>query len=281
MIQWFPGHMKKTLEAIKKTLPDIDIVIEILDARIPASSTNPLLNKLTSKKKVIKILNKSDLSDENINHEWLKYFKSLNTYPLLINKNTKNIKKIIVDLCRTIVINRNSFEKPLRVLIAGVPNVGKSTLINKIIGNAKLKVADLPGVTRMINCIKLFDNFLIYDSPGLTWEKFANDNVANNLALCNTIGKNAFEEELLAIYLVGFLKVHYPNSLVNRYNISINESTEAIINLIAKKRGCIAKYGNIDVQKVSELIIQDFRNAKLGKISFEIPININKDKNLS
>lgn len=276
VIQWFPGHMKRTLDAIKKVLPDIDIVIEILDARVPASSSNPLLNKLISTKKTIKILNKSDLSDAQINIEWVKYLKSLTVNPLLINKNTKNIKNTIVNLCRSIVKNRNSFEKPLRVLIAGIPNVGKSTLINKIIGNAKLKVADLPGVTRTVSCIKLYDNFLIYDTPGLTWEKFANEKIANNLALCNSIGKNAFEEELLATYLLEFLKEHYPDNIANRYNVDVDNPIETIINLIARKRGSIAKHGNVDIQKVSELIIQDYRNAKLGKISFETPPNINK-----
>lgn len=275
VIQWFPGHMKKTLDAIKKILPDIDIVIEILDARIPVSSSNPLLSKLISTKKTIKILNKSDLGDDVINNEWVKYLKNQNIKSLLINKNTKNIKKIIVNLCRSIIINRNSFERPLRVLIIGIPNVGKSTLINKIIGNARLKVADLPGVTRMINCVKLFDNFLIYDTPGLTWEKFANESIANNLALCNSIGKNALEEQLLAIYLLDFLKAHYLNSIVNRYGLNADNSVEAIIDLIARKRGCIAKNGKVDIQKVSELIIHDYRNGKLGKISFEIPPNKN------
>lgn len=275
VIQWFPGHMKKTLDAIKKILPDIDIVIEILDARIPVSSSNPLLSKLISTKKTIKILNKSDLGDDVINNEWVKYLKNQNIKSLLINKNTKNIKKIIVNLCRSIIINRNSFERPLRVLIIGIPNVGKSTLINKIIGNAKLKVADLPGVTRMINCVKLFDNFLIYDTPGLTWEKFANESIANNLALCNSIGRNALEEQLLAIYLLKFLKAHYLNSVVNRYGLNIDNSVEVLIDLIARKRGCITKNGAVDVQKVSELIIHDYRNGKLGKISFEIPPNKN------
>lgn len=272
-IQWFPGHMHRARLALKKLLPDIDIVIELLDARAPFSSLNPLIQNLIKHKRKIRILNKSDLADPDITGEWLEYFRNQsNTTAIPGFMQDKKQRQQIISLCRKMVPERNSFEKPLRVMITGIPNVGKSTLINQLLNKKSAKTGDIPAVTKANQCLTLASDFLLYDTPGIMWEKIEKPHIGCNLGLCNSIGRNALDTELLANYLVSYTKTHYPKILQERYKITasdLNGSSDSVISLIGTKRGAIEKGGIVNLEKAYMLLIQDFREGKLGKISLE------------
>jgi len=274
-IQWFPGHMNKAKLAIKKIMPDIDIVIELLDARAPFSSCNPLLEYLAQNKKKIRILNKADLADNTITSQWLEFFRQQpNSMAITGEKDSQRQKTQIIQLCRQLAPHRNSFEKPLRAMIIGIPNVGKSTLINKLVNKKSAKTGDVPAVTKSNQCLTIADNFLIYDTPGMTWQKIKYEEIGNNLAICNSIGRRAIDEETLALYLLGYLQQHYKELLTIRYKLDktgLTKYPNELLELIGKKRGCILGKGIVDRQKTSEIIIQDFRDGRIGKISLETP----------
>lgn len=274
-IQWFPGHMNKAKKAIKDLVSEIDVVIELLDARSPFSSCNPLLQSMIKHKKKIRLLNKSDLADDNITQLWLNFFQEQKgTVAIRGYKDNQKQRGQIIKLCQSLAPNRNSFEKPLRVMIIGIPNVGKSTLINQLIGKKSAKTGDIPAVTKANQCLTLTDSFLIYDTPGMMWQKIDYPQIGYHLALCNSIGRNALDEEILALYLIDYLKVSYPEHLSKRYKlevVTLNLHNDELLNLIGKKRGCILSGGVIDRQKASELIIQDFREGRIGQISLETP----------
>ena len=274
-IQWFPGHMNKAKLAIKELVSDIDVVIELLDARAPFASCNPLLQSIIKYKKKIRLLNKSDLADNNITDLWLEYFgKQEQTTAITGDMNSQKQRAQIIKLCRNLSPSRNSFEKPLRVMISGIPNVGKSTLINQLIGKKSAKTGDIPAVTRANQCLTLADDFLIYDTPGLTWQKIHYPQIGYHLALCNSIGRNALDEELLALYLINYLKQNYPLLCGTRYKLSSEQmllEDDAILDLIWKKLGCILPGGVIDRQRAGEIMIQDFRDGRMGEISLETP----------
>lgn len=287
MIQWFPLHMHKSQLAIRKLMPEIHVIIELLDARIPNASSNPLLHNLTENKPYIRILNKSDLADPTINQQWLKNLQKENNYALLGCKDDKKQANRFMQLCKRLAPTRNSFEKPLRVMIIGIPNVGKSTLINQLLKRNAAKAMDIPATTKGIQCLTLADNFLLYDTPGITWPKFAEQTIGYNLALCNSIGRNAIDEEIIAIYLLNYLLLHYPQQLNLRYKLSlaITAATDRLVNKnhkqfssalvndifrqIGSKRGCLIAHGKLDRQKTAELIINDFRKGSFGRISLE------------
>jgi ribosome biogenesis GTPase A len=271
--------MNKAKKAIKDLCSEIDVVLELLDARAPFSSCNPLLQNIIRGKKTIRLLNKSDLADPKRTKMWLDFFATQSNVTAITGfKDNKLQKNQIIELCKNLAPNRNSFEKPLRVMITGIPNVGKSTLINQLIGKKSAKTGDIPAVTKANQCLILDDNFLIYDTPGMTWQKIMYQQIGYNLALCNSIGHNATDDELLALYLLEYLATEYPQTLIDRYkldtttlNASINANSDDLIAYIGKKRGCILTGGIIDKQKTSEIIIQDFREGRIGKISLETP----------
>lgn len=274
-IQWFPGHMNKAKKEIKDLVSNIDIVVELLDARAPFSSCNPLLQNIIKYKKKIRLLNKADLADNEITKRWIEFFqKDANAIALTGNKDDLKQKKQLIQLCQSLSPNRNSFEKPLRVMITGIPNVGKSTLINKLIGKKSAKTGDVPAVTRSNQCLVLTDSFLVYDTPGMMWQKIKYDKIGYNLAICNSIGRNACDDEILAVYLLGYLKTYYCDLLLERYKLNVDVSNLVegeLLHLIGKKRGCILSGGLIDIQKTSEIIIQDFRAGRIGRVSLETP----------
>lgn len=276
-IQWFPGHMNRAKRAIAELVEDIDIVIELLDARAPLSSCNPLIQNIIKFKRKIRILNKSDLSDANLNKVWLNYFTSQeNTTAILGDKDNKTQRDKIIKLCKDLAPARGtSFEKPLRVMITGIPNVGKSTLINQLTGKKSAKTGDVPAVTKANQRLYISDNFIIHDTPGMMWQKIRYPQIGYHLAICNSIGRNALDEELVATYLLDFLlKSEYLGGLVTRYKLKPEHLTlnaEQLIDILAGKRGCIMSGGIIDRQKTSEIVIQDFRDGKFGKISLETP----------
>lgn len=275
MIQWFPGHMNKAKKAISELVKDIDVVVELLDARAPFSSCNPLIQGIIKYKRKIRILNKSDIADDDITKQWLEYFKQQDqTEAIAGNMNSNQQRSAIIKLCRNLAPSRNSFEKPLRVMITGIPNVGKSTLINQLIGKKSAKTGDIPAVTKANQRLVVADDFLVFDTPGMMWEKIEYPQIGFNLALCNSIGRNALDEELMATYLIDDIKIRYPQLLMTRYKLTpehLKLHSDEIVLLIGKKRGCIISGGVVDIQKASEIIIQDFRDGRIGKLSLETP----------
>lgn len=274
-IQWFPGHMNKARKDLKDLVSNIDIVIELLDARAPFSSCNPLIQSMIKYKKTIRLLNKADLADPKITELWLDYFKSVSNNKAITGcMDNKKQKAQIIKLCRELSPSRNSFEKPLRVMITGIPNVGKSTLINQLLGKKSTKTGDIPALTRANQCLTLSDDFLIYDTPGMMWQKIRYFQVGYHLALCNSIGRNALDEELLALYIIEYLQLNYPALLAARYKLIETDMPKPpgeLLTLIGSRRGCILAGGVINLQKASEIIIQDFRDGKIGEISLETP----------
>jgi ribosome biogenesis GTPase A len=273
--------MRIAEKAIRKLLKEIDLVIEVLDSRAVTSSTNLLLHEIVKDKPKLIILNKCDLSDPQATQSWVEYFtKQQNKFVLTHFKNDKNSDKII-KICKNIVPSRNSYIKPLRIMITGVPNVGKSTIINMLNKKNIAKVADLPGVTRTNQFIYIAQDILLIDTPGLTWHKIDEQDVGNNLSLCNSIGVRAFDVYLLAIYLIEFLCAHnnvniqtynYKQLFQTRYNLSVQEllmPAAELIAIIGRKRGCLLKANEVDVNKASSLIVQDFRLGRIGRISLE------------
>lgn len=277
-IQWFPGHMNRAKKDLQDLSSEIDVVIELLDARAPFSSCNPLIQNIIRHKRTIRILNKSDLADPAISTIWLNYFnQQSNTQAILGDKDNKKQRERIIRLCRELAPARGtSFEKPLRVMITGIPNVGKSTLINQLIGKKSAKTGDIPAVTKANQRLFVDDTFVIFDTPGMMWQKIRYPQIGYNLALCNSIGRNALDEELLALYLIEFLQEHndYRNFFAIRYKLKEEQLTkhpDDLLEVLAGKRGCIMSGGIIDRQKISEILIQDFREARIGKVTLETP----------
>ena len=274
-IQWFPGHMVRAISDIKDLISDIDIVIEVLDARAPFSSCNPLIQDIIKYKKIIRLLNKSDLADDTLTNKWIEYFSnSKQTVALTGDMSNTKQRSQIIKLCKNLAPHRNSFEKPLRVMISGIPNVGKSTLINQLIGKKSAKTGDIPAVTKANQCLTIADDFLIYDTPGLTWQKIHYPQIGYHLAICNSIGRNALDEDLIALYLINYLKIQHPLLLQTRYKLSVEQislADDITLDTIGSKRGCIMAGGIINRQRAAEIIIQDFRDGRMGKISLETP----------
>ena len=278
-INWYPGHMAKTKKQIIEDLKLIDIVVEILDARMPLASVNPdIQNYIKDKKKII-ILNKSDLADENITNEWIKYYKSKGINAIAIEANNgKGIPKVI-DCIKSEYksieekyIKKGRIGKAIRIMVLGIPNVGKSTFINKLAKRNTAKVGNKPGVTKQKQWIKIDNNIELMDTPGMLWPRLDDQELAMHLAFVGTIGENSIDNEEIAYYLIEYLKNTYPNKLKERYNVELEETeTIDIINEIAKKRGAIISGGNINMQKVSDIILNEFRSGKLGRITIELP----------
>ena len=276
-IQWFPGHMNRAKKDLQDLVTEIDIVIELLDARAPLSSCNPLIQNIIKHKRTIRILNKSDLADSDTNKIWLEYFSNQsNTTAILGDKENKKQREKIIRMCKELAPARGtSFEKPLRVMITGIPNVGKSTLINQLIGKKSAKTGDIPAVTKANQRLYLNDTFVIFDTPGMMWQKIRYPQIGYNLAICNSIGRNALDEELVALYLIEFLQNSpYQTEFAARYKLKpehLKLVPEKLLETLANKRGCMMAGGFIDRQKISEIVIQDFRAGKMGKISLETP----------
>lgn len=274
-IQWFPGHMNKAKKAIAERMNQIDVVIEMTDARFPASCISPLLAKTSAGKTQLKILNKSDLADENLTQEWIGFFKQQQkTDAIALSAHDKNIKANIIRACRQLVPHRGGIDKPLRVMICGVPNVGKSTLINTLIGKKSAKTGNEPGITKAEQRLILADDFWLYDTPGMLWQKIIVPESGYNLAIGGSVGRNALDEEDIVLYLIHYLKMHYPTLLAQRYQLSDFDEhmhDDVCLEQIARKRGALISGGRIDYQKASELVLQDFRSGLLGRITLETP----------
>ena len=289
-INWFPGHMAKTLRQIEEDLKLVDLVIELLDARIPISSQNPIIKKITANKKRIIILNKADLADSQENLKWVKKFEKQNIPTLLCNSNSgEGIGKITYLIDNIMEGEKKKAEikgrigKIIRVMIIGVPNVGKSSLINRLSQRTSAKVGNKPGVTKQKQWIRLSNNIELLDTPGVLWPRLDNDIVAFNLAYTGTIKNEILDDQEIAYNLLKYLVTAYKKNLIERYSLQENileailnnkelEENEKIVelmNYIGEKRGTIIKGNTIDLEKVSRMILDDFRSGKLGKITLE------------
>ena len=281
-VQWFPGHMSKTRRLIKETLPSIDLVTEILDARIPLSSRNPEIDELTQKKPRIILLNKFDMADEKTTDEWIDFFRSKGQYALAVNcKSGKGLEKYRPLVRRVLkdTIKKNEDRgmpgKALRVMVVGIPNVGKSSFINKMAGKNKAKVADKAGVTRSNQWYFIGDGIEILDTPGVLWPKFEDKSVGDKLAFIGSVKDEILDTETMALRLLEVLRDGHEELLRERYKLSQADLSALepweIMELIGKKRGMLIKGGDIDYERVSVMLLDEYRGGKMGRISFEKP----------
>ncbi|CAB5691185.1 ribosome biogenesis GTPase YlqF [Comamonas aquatica] len=278
MIQWFPGHMHLTRKLIEERVKDIDVVIEVLDARIPGSSFNPLLQELTGHKPRMKLLNKQDVADPVQTQAWLDWYNAQpETRAIAMDAEEVAPARRLVETCRQLAPNRGGMAKPMRVLICGVPNVGKSTLINTMTGKKQAKAADEAGVTKDEQRIVLDHDFYLWDTPGMLWPRISIAQSGFNLAASGSVGRNAYDEELVALELLLYLQKHYPQNLEDRFKLGLGvEKIQALhddelLEAIGRKRGCVMSGGRVNLQKAAEIVITDYRTHVLGRITLETP----------
>ena len=270
-IQWFPGHMAKTIRQLSERKAQIDCVIELVDARIPLSSRNPTLNEIFPKHPRLLLLNKSDLADPSITKKWLEKLNTDNQIAKAINSLEPLSTKTVLSNAKALIKKK----KPsIHLLIAGIPNVGKSTLINRLLGRRKTIVGNKPGVTKSNQWFSVNEYFKLLDSPGILWPKFEDQEIGLNLAVCQGIKETILDLDELAYFALDKIKNNYPSSLRNRYEIEKIPLEEAEIFLkIAKRRGFLLKGGKFDEERTYKAFLNDLQSGKLGKISFEIPQN--------
>ena len=288
-INWYPGHMAKTRRQITEDLKLVDIVVEIIDARIPISSRNPDIKSITAKKKKLIVLNKSDLSNPGQNEKWVKYFKEKGIEAVLVDSNNgKGIKecvgkiKEIYNQDKEGYSNKGRIGKSIRIMVIGIPNVGKSSFINRLTKKTSAKVGNKPGVTTQKQWIKVEDGIELMDTPGVLWPKFESQEIALNLSYTGTIKDEIIDSLEIGFQLLKVLSKNYQKNLIERYKIEENrlkeilnqdkEENENILDLlheIGKKRGAIISGGQVDEEKTAKIIITDFRNGSLGRITLE------------
>ena len=276
VINWYPGHMTKAVRQMKEDIKLIDLVIELLDARIPLSSRNPDIDDLGKNKARLVLLNKSDLADETDNNKWIQYFKDKGIIALKINsKNKQGIKEInnaVQIACKEKIERdkkRGIINRPVRAMVVGIPNVGKSTFINAYAGRAAAKTGNKPGVTKGKQWIKLNKNLELLDTPGILWPKFDNQTIGMHLAFIGSINDNILDVTELAYQLVKLLATTYPKVVVERYKIEGHEDPLQVMYQVAEVRGCKLKGDQPDLEKTSKIIMDDFRAGKLGRITLD------------
>ena len=274
--QWYPGHMTKAIRSMQEDIKLIDLVIEIVDARIPVSSRNPDIDKLAQGKGRLILLNKSDLADNKANKEWLEYYKSQNIQALLIDsrKSTglKDIQKAVNEACSAKIERdrkRGIKNRPLRAMVCGIPNVGKSTFINAISKKAATKTGNKPGVTKGKQWIRLNQTLELLDTPGILWPKFEDNTVGMHIAMIGSINDEILHVDELAADIIDFMKNNYGGRLAERYGVEEVSDNFAILEAIGKARGCLIKGGEIDYTKASNIVIDEFRSGKFGNITIE------------
>ena len=267
--------MYLTKKAIEERVKAIDVVIELLDARLPGSSANPMLTELTGHKPALKVLNKQDLADPVQTAGWLAHYSALpGTRALALDASMATPARALVQACHELAPNRGGMAKPMRVLICGIPNVGKSTLINTLTARRAAKTGDEAGITKLEQRITLADDFYLYDTPGVLWPRIIVAKSGYNLAASGAIGRNAFNEEEVALELLEYLKTHYPQALALRYKLTQVEalSDEDLLTAIGRQRGALQSGQRVSLQKAAEIVIYDFRAAALGRVTLETPL---------
>ena len=273
-IQWFPGHMNVTRKAIAERVKDIDVVLELLDARLPGSSANPMLAELTAGRPTLKILNKQDLADPTCTTAWLDHYNAQpGTRALALDASQTTHRQAIIDACHALSPLRGGMAKPMRVLACGVPNVGKSTLINTLSAKRQAKTGDEAGITKLEQRIVLADDFYLWDTPGMLWPRITVPRAGYNLAISGAVGRNAYDDEEVALELVAYLKGRYAGLLAARFKVP-NAGTlqdEELLEDIGRRRGALLGRGKVNLQKAAEIVIFEFRAATLGRITLETP----------
>jgi ribosome biogenesis GTPase A len=272
-INWFPGHMNATRQAIKdRVKAGLDVVIELLDARLPGSSSNPLLAALTTGRPSLKVLNKQDLADPLITGEWLAHYNAQpHTRAIALDAGDRSPARALIAACRELAPQRGDLHKPMRVLICGIPNVGKSTLINTLVGKRAAKTGDEPGITKTEQKIVLENGFYLFDTPGMLWPRIAIEQSGYHLAASGAIGRNAFDEAEVALELIAVLKRRYPALLQQRYALAELGEDDAILEAIGIKRGAKVRGGAVQMHKAAEALLMDYRQGLLGRITLETP----------
>ena len=277
-VQWYPGHMTKAIRMMQADIKLIDLVIELIDARIPMSSRNPDIDELSKGKSRLILLNKSDLADEAKNKAWLRYFTDKGLVTLLLDsKNRKGFAEInrsIEEACKAKLERdraRGITGRPVRAMVVGIPNVGKSTFINSFTRRASTKTGNKPGVTKGKQWIKINKSLELLDTPGILWPKFENDSIGLNLAFIGSINDEILDEAELSIKLIEYLASDYQGVLAGRFDIDESKAPVEVLENIAQKRGCIKKGGAPDYDKAARIVLDEFRSGKLGRITLEVP----------
>ncbi len=272
-IGWYPGHMKKARELINDLIKNIDLVVEILDARLPQSSANPVLQELRGRRPFIRVLNKEDLADPAATKSWKNYFEQEEGVKALpLTARNRSAAASLQKLCRKLVPKRGKPGRPLRVMIVGIPNVGKSTLINTLAGKKIARVGDKPAITTCHQQIDLRNGILLSDTPGLLWPNLEDQNGAQRLAVSGAIGENAYDQVATALFALNELGRHYPQRLMDRYKLTDpGDDPAELLNIIGSKRGCLVAGGEVDTRRAAELLLRELRGGKLGRISLETP----------
>ncbi|MBQ3054216.1 MAG: ribosome biogenesis GTPase YlqF [Clostridia bacterium] len=278
-LQWFPGHMAKTRKLMAQSLKIVDVVAELVDARLPLSSRNPEIDKIVGNKPRVLILNKADMADEKATKAWIEYFKKQGIKSIAVNSiSGKGLEKIGALLDEALAekrerdINRG-INRSVKMMVCGIPNVGKSSIINKIAGRAGAKTGDRPGVTKSQQWIRLKDGIEMLDMPGVLWPKFDSEQVALRLAFTGAIKDEIMDVEELACYLLDYLKTEYPMALMERYKLEIVEDKMGyeILEDICKKRGFLLGKGEFDYFRGANILLNEFRDCKIGRITLEMP----------
>ena len=286
-IQWYPGHMTKAKRAMKEDIKLIDLVIELVDARMPLGSRNPDIDELAKGKGRMVLLNKADLADERMNEQWTSWFKEKGFHVIKINARTgmglKQIHPMVQEACREKIERdrrRGIKNRPVRAMVVGIPNVGKSTFINSFAGKACAKTGNKPGVTKGNQWIRLNRTLELLDTPGILWPKFEDQTVGLNLAFIGSINDEIIDKTEMAAELADFLMTHYREMLETRYQLVPGEKYEPyqVLKQIARVRSCLLKGNELDLKKAANLFLDDFRSGKLGRITLEFPDDREQDK---
>lgn len=276
--QWYPGHMTKAKRQMQEDIKLIDLVIELVDARIPLSSRNPDIDDLGRQKARLILMNKADLASEEQNKAWASYFKEKGFFVVKLDARTKagmkGINDVIADACKEKIERdrrRGIKNRPVRAMVVGIPNVGKSTFINTYAGKACAKTGNKPGVTKGKQWIRLNRNVELLDTPGILWPKFEDQRVGLYLALIGSIKDEILNIDELSLELITILKKNYPGLMAGRYEVSEEQTPAEILAQVAKNRNCVKKGNELDYSKASALVIDEFRSGRLGKITLEFP----------
>lgn len=280
-INWFPGHMHKARKQILETFKQIDLLIEVLDARLPYSSMNPFVTAMLHKKPLIRVLNKADLAAHQITQQWIHEFgeQGIKSMPLVAENKQDSLK--LSRLCLRLAKQKLAKTQSVRVLIVGIPNVGKSTLINQLSGRYIAKTGDEPAVTKKQQMIDLKNGLILADTPGILWPKIENQPSAYRLAASGAIKNTAIEYTDIALFLLDYLSQHASEALTVRFKLdSLPENSMQLLTKIGQKRGCLKAGGNVDIHKAAEICLHEFRAGKIGHISLETPAMIAQELQL-
>ena len=276
--QWYPGHMTKARRMMQENIKLVDLIIELVDARIPLSSRNPDIDELGRNKARLILLNKADLAEDRKNDEWLEYFKSRGYSAVKVNSRKgggiKSIQSVIQEACREKTERdrrRGILNRPVRAMVAGIPNVGKSTFINALAGKACAKTGNKPGVTKGKQWIRLNKNVELLDTPGILWPKFEDQEVGLKLAFIGSIKDEVLQTEELAAELAGFLSREYPGVMEEKYAVEASGDKYECLRRIAESRHCLVRGSELDTEKAAAILLDDFRNGRLGRITLETP----------